>query len=45
MARMYLWYVAGKKWIKGDGRPEPVYKIRMATSRGWDSLDQSMGRI
>ena len=29
---MHLWYVAGKKWIKGEGRPEPVYKIRMATS-------------
>ena len=29
---MYLWYVAGKKWIKSEGRPEPVYKIRMATS-------------
>jgi hypothetical protein len=29
---MYLWYVAGKKWLKGTGRPEPVYKIRMATS-------------
>jgi len=28
----YLWYVAGKKWIKDIGRPEPVYKIRMATS-------------
>jgi predicted GH43/DUF377 family glycosyl hydrolase len=29
---MYLWYVAGKKWLKAEGRPEPVYKIRMATS-------------
>jgi hypothetical protein len=29
---MYLWYVAGRKWLKGAGRPEPVYKIRMATS-------------
>lgn len=28
----YLWYVAGKKWLKVDGRPEPIYKIRMATS-------------
>lgn len=28
----YLWYVAGKKWIKNSGRPEPVYKIRMAIS-------------
>ena len=29
---MYLWYVAGKKWVKSEGRPEPVYKIRMASS-------------
>lgn len=29
----YLWYIAGKKWIMSDGRPEPVYKIRMACSK------------
>lgn len=28
----YLWYIAGRKWKKIDGRAEPVYKIRMATS-------------
>jgi hypothetical protein len=28
----YLWYVAGKKWIKNNGKSEPVYKIRMASS-------------
>ena len=28
----YLWYSAGKKWIRNNSRPEPVYKIRMATS-------------
>ena len=28
----YLWYVAGTKWQKHDGRSEAVYKIRMATS-------------
>lgn len=27
-----LWYIAGRKWIVSKGRPEPVYKIRMATS-------------
>ena len=27
-----LWYVAGKEWLAIDGRPEPIYKIRMATS-------------
>jgi len=29
----YLWYIAGKKWIISDGKPEPVYKIRMASSK------------
>ncbi len=31
--KWYLWYSAGKKWV-GDStsRPEPVYKIRMASS-------------
>lgn len=30
--RWQLWYVAGKEWQRIDGKPEPVYKIRMATS-------------
>src|SRR5437773_818847 len=30
--RWYLWYIAGRKWIENNGRPEPVYKIRMASS-------------
>lgn len=28
----YLWYIAGKKWKVVEGRAEPVYKIRMASS-------------
>ncbi len=28
----YLWYIAGRKWKVVSGRPEPVYKIRMAWS-------------
>jgi predicted GH43/DUF377 family glycosyl hydrolase len=28
----YLWYVAGRKWKVADGRPESIFKIRMATS-------------
>ena len=28
----YLWYIAGKKWINNNGKPEIVYRIRMATS-------------
>lgn len=30
--KWYLYYIAGKKWILVDGKPEPTYKIRMATS-------------
>jgi hypothetical protein len=30
--RWYLFYIAGRKWTLVDGRPEPVYKIRMAWS-------------
>jgi hypothetical protein len=30
--RYQLFYIAGRKWKLVDGRPEPVYKIRMATS-------------
>ena len=30
--KWYLWYIAGKKWILDNEKPEPVYKIRMATS-------------
>ncbi len=30
--RWQLWYVAGKEWQRIEGKPEPVYKIRMATS-------------
>jgi predicted GH43/DUF377 family glycosyl hydrolase len=30
--KWYLWYVSGKEWLRTDGKPEPVYKIRMAAS-------------
>ncbi|EPY2271654.1 hypothetical protein ACXAUS_000440 [Clostridium sporogenes] len=30
--RYYLWYISGNKWINVNGRPEPIYKIRMAYS-------------
>lgn len=30
--RWYLWYVAGNKWKVSNGRPESIFKIRMATS-------------
>ncbi len=30
--KFYLWYIAGRKWIIDNGRAEPVYRIRMASS-------------
>ena len=30
--RWYLFYISGTKWIATEGRAEPVYRIRMATS-------------
>lgn len=45
-----LFYIAGRKWKIVDGRPEPVYKIRMATSTDgfqWNKLNRDLieGRI
>lgn len=40
-----LWYIAGSKWILVDGRAEPIYKIRMATSSDgihWDKLNKNI---
>ena len=28
----YLFYIAGTKWVKHEGRAEPIYRIRMAQS-------------
>lgn len=28
----YLFYIAGSQWILDNGKPEPIYKIRLATS-------------
>ena len=30
--RWHLWYIAGTRWIATADRPEPVYRIRLATS-------------
>ena len=41
----YLFYIAGRKWVLAEGRPEPVYKIRMATSRDgseWTKLNRDL---
>lgn len=41
-----LFYIAGKKWIPNEGRPEPVYRIRMATSiNGVDWVKQNRDLI
>lgn len=29
----YLFYIAGRNWVEVNNKPEPVYKIRMATSQ------------
>lgn len=28
----YLFYIAGRRWVEIEGKVEPVYKVRMATS-------------
>lgn len=43
--KWYLWYIAGSKWILDNGKPEPVYKIRMATSEdglNWTKLNKDL---
>jgi hypothetical protein len=40
-----LFYIAGRKWKIVDGRAEPVYKIRMATSSdgiNWTKLNRDL---
>jgi hypothetical protein len=40
-----LFYIAGRKWVVADGRPEPVYKIRLATSDDgitWTRLNRDL---
>ncbi len=43
--RWILFYIAGRKWITFNGRPEPVYRIRMATSSNglnWIKLNRDL---
>jgi predicted GH43/DUF377 family glycosyl hydrolase len=30
--KWFLWYVSGREWLRIHDKPEPIYKIRMATS-------------
>lgn len=41
----HLFYIAGRKWKMVDGRAEPVYKIRMATSQDgihWNRFNRDL---
>ncbi len=41
----YLFYIAGRKWKMVEGRAEPVYKIRLATSpdgKVWTKFNQDL---
>ena len=41
----YLWYIAGRKWKVVDGRAEPVYKIRLASSLDgirWNKVNKDL---
>jgi predicted GH43/DUF377 family glycosyl hydrolase len=43
--RWRLWYIAGSKWLPNGGRPEPVYRIRMASSDDgihWERLHRDL---
>lgn len=49
--KWYLWYVSGKEWVLIKNKPEPVYKIRMASSddginwekHGLDLIEDKLG--
>lgn len=49
--KWYLWYVAGKEWLQTTSKPEPIYKIRMASSddginwikQGTDLINDKLG--
>jgi hypothetical protein len=43
--RWFLFYIAGRKWKVVDGRPEPVYRIRLAISEdglAWERHGQDL---
>jgi hypothetical protein len=49
--KWHLWYVSGKEWLRTEGKPEPIYKIRMASSvdginwvrHGKDLIESKLG--
>lgn len=43
--KYYMFYIAGKKWLVDNGKPEPVYTIRLATSYDglkWEKLEKDL---
>ncbi len=43
--QLYLFYIAGKEWLLVNNKPEPVYKIRLATSHNgldWDKHNSNL---
>lgn len=43
--KWYLFYIAGKKWVLDNGKPEPVYRIRMAVSDdglNWTKINKDL---
>lgn len=43
--KWYLFYIAGKKWVLDNGKPEPVYKIRLAVSDNgitWTKINKDL---
>lgn len=43
--KYYLFYIAGKKWVLDNNKPEPVYKIRLAESEdglNWKKHDKDL---
>lgn len=43
--KYYLFYIAGKKWVLDNDKPEPVYKIRMAVSDdgiNWEKINKDL---
>lgn len=43
--QFFLFYIAGTKWVNDNGKPEPVYKIRLASSNDglkWKKLGKNL---
>jgi predicted GH43/DUF377 family glycosyl hydrolase len=43
--KWYLFYIAGREWIANEGKPEPVYKLRMASSKdglNWKKFNRDL---